>query len=127
MRKNPNPALLSLALFSCTLSIAGAFGAGSRRPLIGGGVALKMSSPGGWENDDFLESLGGEGGGDGGNDSYYGREVPENDLTDEEITMMAMRSAQFYNTDTSMEEAYSVPREGPPRKQEEEEEYEDFQ
>ena len=126
MRKNPNPALLSLALFSCTMASAGAFGVGSRRPLIGG-VALRMSSPGGWENDDFLESLGGEGGGDSGNDSYYGREVPENDLTDEEITMMAMRSAQFYNTDTSFVEAYSVPKEGPPRKQEEEEEYEDFQ
>ena len=85
-----------------------------------------MSTPGGWENDDFLESLGGGGNYDPLNDGGYGGEpveriVPENDLTDEEITMMAMRAAQFYNTDTSIEEAYGVERQGPPRKQEEDE------
>ena len=55
------------------------------------------------------------------------RIVPENNMSDEEITMMAMRAAQFYNTDTSMEEAYGTPRQGPPRKQEPEEEYGEFQ
>lgn len=33
---------------------------------------------------------------------------------------MAMNSAQFYNTDTSIEEVYGTPREGPPRKQDDE-------
>lgn len=79
---------------------------------------------GDWTNDDFLNSLGGE-----NNDlaedqqppipPQQQRQVPENDLTDEEITMMSMRAAQFYNTEASIEEAYGVRREGPPRKQEE--------
>ena len=55
------------------------------------------------------------------------RIVPENDMTDEEITMMAMRAAQFYNTDTSLEEAYGTPRQGPPRRQDEEGTEEEWQ
>merc|ERR1719291_1487941 len=79
------------------------------------------STPGGWDNDDFLNSLsGGEdnGGGDTGRDSQDDQNqqqpesiVPENNMIDEEITLMAMRSAQYYNTDTSLEEAYGTPRE----------------
>jgi hypothetical protein len=77
------------------------------------------SPSGGWDNDDYLNSLGG-----GGNDEGYGyateeahaeqRIVPENDMTDEEITMMAMRAAQYYNTDAPIEEVYGIPRQGPP-------------
>ena len=48
-------------------------------------------------------------------------------MTDEEITMMAVRAAQFYNTDTSLEEAYGTQRQGPPRKQEEEGDGEEWQ
>lgn len=100
-----------------------------------------MSSPtssgsGGWENDDFLESLSGNSGGGaagnlmntGGNASEeepVERNVPENNMTDEEITMMAMRAAQFYNTDKTIQEAYGVLRSGPPRKKDEDES--DFQ
>ena len=47
------------------------------------------------------------------------RIVPENGLTDEEITQMAMRSAQFYNTDTPIEQVYGIPSDGPPSKQDE--------
>lgn len=78
------------------------------------------STPGGWENDDFLDSLSGGGGDQGGGYEQYQepRIVPENDLTDEEITQMAMRSAQFYNTDASIEEAYgNVLRDGPQQQQ----------
>lgn len=85
---------------------------------------LSLSTPGGgdWDNDDFLNSLGGGGSptGDGGDDSNsIERNNPANDLTDEEITAMAMNSARFYNTDTPMEEAYGAPRQGPPLKQQE--------
>mmetsp|Transcript_18319 Transcript_18319/g.27753 ORF Transcript_18319/g.27753 Transcript_18319/m.27753 type:complete len:136 (+) Transcript_18319:85-492(+) len=132
----------NLWLALCTLTIANpiavdAFGVGGHtRSLFTSSSRIGMSSPGEWENDDFLSSLGGGGGGDdAANEGYYDqsggsdveRVVPENTMTDEEITMMAMRSAQFYNTDTSMEEAYGMPRQGPPRKQEEEEESGDFQ
>mmetsp|Transcript_7302 Transcript_7302/g.12877 ORF Transcript_7302/g.12877 Transcript_7302/m.12877 type:complete len:164 (-) Transcript_7302:460-951(-) len=106
-------------------TLSSRIGIGSR--VVGG---LAMSSPSGWENDDFLNSLGGGGGNEeyDPNQGYYEnnqqqqpveRIVPPNELTDEEITMMAMRSAQFYNTDTSLEEAYGAPRQGPPRKQQE--------
>ncbi|KAL3811226.1 hypothetical protein ACHAXA_008985 [Cyclostephanos tholiformis] len=71
-------------------------------------------SPGGWDNDDYLNGLGGGGGGGGGGGSTnedYGYEqrrvVPENGMTDEEITMMAMRAAQYYNTDAPIEEVYA--------------------
>ncbi len=91
-----------------------------------------VSTPGGgWENDDFLESLSRNGGGasskpmntggNGSEDESVERIIPENDVTDEEITMMAMRAAQFYNTDSTMEEAYGVPRTGPPKKKVEDE------
>lgn len=82
-----------------------------------------MSSPNDWDNDDFLNSLGGGEGVnpmDEGNDNFQQpveRIVPANEMTDEEITMMAMNAAQFYNTDTPIEEAYGTPRQGPPRKQ----------
>ena len=46
--------------------------------------------------------------------------VPENDMTDEEITEMSLRAATFRNTDASIEEAYAVTRKDPPGKQEEE-------
>ena len=83
----------------------------------------RMSSPNNWDNDDFLNSLGG--GGDSnpmndGNDNTQQpveRIVPANEMTDEEITMMAMNPAKFYNTDTPMQEAYGTPRQGPPRKE----------
>ena len=86
---------------------------------------LGMSTPGGgdWDNDDFLNSLGGNSGGmdrpatGGGGDYPIERNNPSNDLTDEEITAMAMNSARFYNTDTPLEEAYGSPRQGPPLKQ----------
>lgn len=94
-------------------------------------LSISMSTPGSWDNDDFLESLGrGGGGGGAANSASQGdniseepgeRAVPENDMTDEEITMMAMRAAQFYNTDTPMEEAYGVQKKGPPGKNDEEE------
>jgi len=85
---------------------------------------LGMSTPDGgdWDNDDFLNSLGGgdSGGMDGpppaGGDPIEYKN-PGNDLTDEQITEMAMNSARFYNTDTPMEEAYGSPRQGPPLKQ----------
>ena len=107
----------------------GAFGVGS------GGLPIRpttqlQSTPGGWENDEFLNSLGGGGGGgeynpmDDGDQQPVERIAPQNDMSDEEITQMAMRAAQFYNTDTSIEEAYGTPRKGPPRKQQEEEDYE---
>lgn len=82
-----------------------------------------MSSPNDWDNDDFLNSLGGGGDGNpmnGGNDNTQQpveRIVPANEMTDEEITMMAMNAAKFYNTDTPIQEAYGTPRQGPPRKQ----------
>jgi len=88
-------------------------------------TCLSMSTPGGggdWDNDDFLNSLGGgdSGGMDGpppaGGDPIEFKN-PGNDLTDEQITEMAMNSARFYNTDTPMEEAYGSPRQGPPLKQ----------
>ena len=87
---------------------------------------LSMSTPGGgdWDNDDFLNSLGG---GDssgmdgppagGGGDVPIEYQNPGNDLTDEQITEIAMNSARFYNTDTPLEEAYGSPRLGPPLKQ----------
>ena len=76
---------------------------------------------GDWTNDDFLNSLGGE---SDAPDEYQPppqqqQQVPQNNMTDDEITEMAMRAAQFYNTDASIEEVYGVRREGPPRKQEE--------
>ena len=73
-------------------------------------------------------SLGDSGGSGDPADENDGNQAPapQNDLTDEEITMMAMRASQFYNTDTTLEEAYGIPRDGPPRRQEEEEEG-DFQ
>lgn len=76
---------------------------------------------GDWTNDDFLNSLGGEtpDGESQQEPSPQQRQAPQNNMTDDEITEMAMRAAQFYNTDTSIEEAYGVRREGPPRKQEE--------
>ena len=92
---------------------------------------LSMSTPGSggggdWDNDDFLNSLGGDSGGmdepaagDGG-DVPIERNNPANDLTDEQITEIAMNSARFYNTDTPMEEAYGSPRQGPPLKQQQE-------
>ncbi|KAL7530096.1 hypothetical protein ACHAXR_004471 [Thalassiosira sp. AJA248-18] len=131
MMKNP----LSLALLIAYPIIVGAFGVNSRslthRPSHFFGLA--MSSPGDWENDDFLESLSGGGGGGGGSsgdpanegdgqaERFVERIVPQNDLTDEEITAMAMRSAQFYNTDAPIEEVYGIPDPGPPKKQEENE------
>ena len=100
-------------------------------------LGMLSTPPGGdgsWENDDFLESLSGNSGGAAGNFMNTGGEfsaeepvervVPENDMTDEEITMMAMRAAQFYNTDKSIDEAYGVPRSGPPRKKDAEDESE---
>ena len=86
-----------------------------------------IPTPGGedWDNDDFLNSLGGDSSGmdepaagDGG-DNPIERNNPANDLTDEQITEIAMNSARFYNTDTPMEEAYGSPRQGPPLKQQE--------
>ena len=82
------------------------------------------NNPQGWDNDDYLNSLGGGGGGMGNSinegDGYANeRIVPENGLTDEEITQMAMRSAQFYNTDTPIEQVYGIPSDGPPSKQDE--------
>ena len=81
------------------------------------------TSNGGWDNDDYLNSLGGSGNGEAMNEGYYDQQeqrvVPENDMTDEEITMMAMRAAQYYNTDASIEEVYGVPRQGPPSRMDE--------
>jgi hypothetical protein len=85
-------------------------------------TALK-STPnfGDWTNDDFLNSLGGDGTAADGSQTppQQQQQVSQNDLTDDEITEMALRAAQFYNTDTSIEEAYGVKRDGPPRKNQE--------
>ena len=64
----------------------------------------------------MYRSLSGGGGGAGGeNPANEGgnveRIVPENDMTDEEVTMMAMRNAQFRNSDVAIEEVYGKPRE----------------
>ena len=72
----------------------------------------------------FIHSSLGAGGGMGpANDQTGGSVepiVPENDMTDEEITEMSIRAATFRNTDASIEEAYAVTRKDPPGKQEEE-------
>ena len=88
---------------------------------------------GDWTNDDYLNNLSGT-----TNDDYYSNEnyeeqevsenyttqqqqqaaAPQNQLTDEEITAWALNSASFYNTDVSIEEAYGVKRDGPPRREE---------
>lgn len=138
-----NTAWLHIALSFTSIAFVGAF---SVRPQtvgifssdtttmtmtswLGKGMTL-MSTPGSWENDDFLESLSGKSGNAAGsrntdnNSSEEGpveRFIPENDLTDEEITAMAMRAAQFYNTDKSIDEAYGIPRSGPPKKNDEDE------
>lgn len=138
---NPSSLALLVVLAIALPHAAVAFGVGrtipvaaARRPSpipAGGASALGMSSPGSWENDDFLESLSGGGGGDQ-SDEGYGQAAEESgnvepivpgnhDMTDEEITMMAMRSAQFYNTDTSLEDVYGKPSDGPPSSQGEEE------
>lgn len=86
------------------------------------GCTRLMSTPDGdWDNDDFLDSLSGGGAGEGGGEPVE-RIVPENDMTDEEITMMAMRSAQFHGSDTPIDEVYGAERKGPPRKREEDNE-----
>ena len=80
---------------------------------------------GDWTNDDYLNNLGG-GDGDGSaneSDNVSGAEnnnytPPQNELTDEEITAWALNAASFYNTESSVEEAYGVKREGPPRREE---------
>jgi hypothetical protein len=76
--------------------------------------ALEKNAP----TNDYLNSLGGSGNGGMMNEGYHDqqeqRAVPENDMTDEEITMMAMRAAQYYNTDTSIKEVYGISRQGPP-------------
>ncbi len=93
---------------------------------------------GDWTNDDYLNNLGG---GDGGNEEsnqYYNEQYNENsnhnneqytnnnenpppqqnELSDDEITQWALNAASFYNTDTSVQEAYGVKRDGPPRREE---------
>ncbi|KAL7484381.1 hypothetical protein ACHAW6_010016 [Cyclotella cf. meneghiniana] len=91
-----------------------------RRTTTAGTVSMSTPNFGDWKNDDFLNSLGSNDG-----DAAYVQQQPpqqmppQNDLTDEEITEMALRAAKFYNTDTSIEEAYGIRREGPPRRQEE--------
>jgi hypothetical protein len=86
------------------------------------GTSLR-STPGDWTNDDFLNSLGGGDDENSGNSNDSSppqqQQVPQNDLTDDEITEMALRAAQFYNTDTTVQEAYGVRREGPPRRKDE--------
>lgn len=127
MKSTISLALATLGIGTQFATVAG-FGIGSS-PLIavrcpsasstGGSTVLQMSSPGGtgdWDNEDFLESLSGGGGGAGGeNPANEGgnveRIVPENDMTDEEVTMMAMRNAQFRNSDVAIEEVYGKPRE----------------
>lgn len=118
---------LSGALFALP-NLVGAFTVAERHGPFG--AFRLMSTPGGgwdntpsgWDNDDYLNSLGG-GGGDVNEGYGYGeteaveqRIVPENEMTDEEITMMAMRAAQYYNTDAPIEEVYGVPRQGPPQR-----------
>mmetsp|Transcript_11424 Transcript_11424/g.14589 ORF Transcript_11424/g.14589 Transcript_11424/m.14589 type:complete len:141 (+) Transcript_11424:91-513(+) len=78
---------------------------------------------GDWTNDDYLNNLGGNGDGSanegdnvGGAENNY--TPPQNELTDEEITAWALNAASFYNTESSVEEAYGVKREGPPRREE---------
>ena len=88
---------------------------------------------GDWTNDDYLNNLSGsddyddgDGGAYSGNyneqevaQNYAQSEAPaNNNLTDEEITAWALNSAQFYNTDVSVQEAYGVKRDGPPRREE---------
>ncbi|KAL3777046.1 hypothetical protein ACHAW5_005035 [Stephanodiscus triporus] len=121
---------LSGALFALP-NLVGAFTVVERSVPIGAfrlmstaGGGWDNTHPSGWDNDDYLDSLGVGGG--GADEGYgYGEEateqrvVPENGLTDEEITMMAMRAARYYNTDAPIEEVYGVPRQGPPQRMDE--------
>eukprot|EP00984_Skeletonema_dohrnii_P002464 scaffold851_cov50-Skeletonema_dohrnii-CCMP3373.AAC.1 len=67
---------------------------------------------GDWTNDDYLNNLGGNDGDGNTNegDNESGAETnytpPQNELTDEEITAWALNAASFYNTESSVEEAY---------------------
>ena len=94
---------------------------------------------GDWTNDDYLNNLSGSDDydyddydDDGAYSENYNEEQQNvqqqnyaqneapanNNLTDEEITAWALNSAQFYNTDVSVQEAYGVKRDGPPRREE---------
>lgn len=82
---------------------------------------------GDWTNDDYLNNLGGGSGDENSqyNDQYneeqqynQNQNPPQNSLTDEEITQWALNAASFYNTEVSVQEAYGVPRDGPPRREE---------
>ena len=93
-------------------------------------LAQQQPNFGDWTNDDYLNNLSGSdddyGGGAYGENyneqevaqNYAQNEAPANNLTDEEITAWALKSAQFYNTDVSVQEAYGVKRDGPPRREE---------
>jgi hypothetical protein len=92
-----------------------------RRTVETGTVLPSTPNFGDWKNDDFLNSLGSNHGDDDTpppQQPPQRQTTPQNDLTDEEITEMALRAAKFYNTDTSVEEAYGIRREGPPRRNE---------
>ena len=77
---------------------------------------------GDWSNDDFLNSLGGGQPQSNENDNYYNtqQQSPQNELTDEEITQWALRAAQFYNTDASIQEVYGVQQQQQQRREEDE-------
>ena len=107
-------------------------------------LAQQQQQPnfGDWTNDDYLNNLSGSNDydydDDGGaySENYNEQQVAQNyaqqqnyaqndeapvannNLTDEEITAWALNSAQFYNTDVSVQEAYGVKRDGPPRREE---------
>mmetsp|Transcript_15272 Transcript_15272/g.23698 ORF Transcript_15272/g.23698 Transcript_15272/m.23698 type:complete len:145 (-) Transcript_15272:522-956(-) len=78
---------------------------------------------GDWTNDDYLNNLGG-GDGDENSNQYNENPAPppaqnnNQQLSDDEITQWALNSASFYNTDVSVQEAYGVKRDGPPRREE---------
>jgi len=80
---------------------------------------------GDWTNDDFLNSLSGGDNNQYTNNNEYPDEnysepppQPQFELSDDEITQWALNAAQFYNTDSSIEEAYGFKRNGPPRREE---------
>lgn len=102
-------------------------------------LAQQQPNFGDWTNDDYLNNLSGSDDYDDGgaySENYNEQEVAQNaqqnyaqqqqeseapannNLTDEEITAWALNSAQFYNTDVSVQEAYGVKRDGPPRREE---------
>ena len=99
-------------------------------------LASQQPNFGDWTNDDYLDNLGNnsneyndqnyEQGYNNNEENNYNQynnnnneqQQPQNEMTDEEITQWALNAASFYNTETSVQEAYGIKRDGPPRRPE---------